>query len=102
MDYLLPLLHLKNGLIYAETEHHILNIFLKIFFEIYFCFMCMDGYFVYISVQQMHAVPQRPEEGGRFPGIGIKASFEQPLGCWESKLGLLEECLVLKTTELSF
>lgn len=40
-------------------------------------------------------------EGVRFPGTGIADSCKLPHGCWDLNSGLLEEQLVLLTTELS-
>ena len=37
-----------------------------------------------------------------FSRIGVTDNCEQPGGCWESNPGLLEEQLVLLTTESSF
>lgn len=40
-------------------------------------------------------------EGVRSPGTELTGSCEQPHGCWELNVGLLEEQLVLATTEPS-
>jgi hypothetical protein len=54
----------------------------------YFYFMCMGS----LSAQ-------KPEEGVRCPGTGVKNGCEPPGVCWELNLGLLGEQSVLLTTE---
>lgn len=39
------------------------------------------------------------EEGVRSPGTGVRDSYELPRECWGENPGLLEERLVLLTTE---
>lgn len=70
------------------------------FFDFYF--MCFYGYFgCTMSVHNKYAMPMEPEEGVRCRGTGITDSYEQPSRCQKSKLGPLEEYLVLLTTQLS-
>lgn len=47
------------------------------------------------------ALPVGPEEGAGFPGPGVRAGYELPSGCWESKQSPLEEQLVVLITEPS-
>lgn len=47
------------------------------------------------------ALPVGPEEGAGFPGTGVRAGYELPCGCWESKQSPLGELLVLLITEPS-
>lgn len=39
--------------------------------------------------------PQRPEEDVRVSGIGVMNSCQLPHGCWELKLGPLEQSVLL-------
>ena len=43
----------------------------------------------HMSVYHIHAVPQRPEDGGVSPVTGVTNSCEPACGCWEANPGPL-------------
>lgn len=43
--------------------------------------------------------PQKPEEGGRSPGMGDTSCFEPPYRCWELNLGPLKSSMLPRSKE---
>lgn len=59
-------------------------------------FTCVGALPAYISVNNLLAwCPYSPEEGPRFPEIGVTDSCALPFGCWESNLYPQKEQYVL-------
>ena len=58
-------------------------------------------YFIFVSCALVFCLHVYLCEGIRSPGTGIIDSYELPCGCWELKLGPLEEKPVLFTAEPS-
>ena len=69
--------------------------------------MCLNVLSACRFVHPCCAVPQRSEEGVRFPwncsspGIGITDGSQLPYGCWGSNPGPLQEQLALLTARPS-
>jgi hypothetical protein len=65
--------------------------------------VCIDVLLAYIYIwTECIQCPQRPEEGVRSLGTGVRDSYELPCGCWELNLGPPEKQPVLLRAEPSF
>ena len=85
----------------SQTLIHIFFALHIIILLLLFCFRGGGALHTWMSVYQVCAwCPQRPEEGIRSPGTGVKGGCKPPCECWELNLGpLKKQPVVLLTAE---